>query len=619
MKRQIAYAALAIAAFGLVAPAAPAMAGTDEDIAALKARLQQLEAQVARQRSSGGGAAHNPRGTGQGLIGTGTSGSNSGEVGDARGAAHPAEIHSRSPGLRRLLYTGTSTSSRPTPEAAAAGTTGRYEGGSAPDPSASLQHWYDRISIRGYTQMRYTNFLQAGPFYEGAAFWADNSARPRSNFLIRRMRLIFSGDVSDHLYIYIQPDFASTPPGGFSNSFSDYRAVNASGTTDLRNPIEQGVAPGYYGVFQGPYQPVNSYYYRQIGSYSNATGHFAQLRDAYADIYFDHDKEFRVRAGQSKVPYGFTNMQSSQNRLTLDRPDALNTAVRDERDLGMYFYYTPKEMRHLFRDLVKNNLKGSGDYGMLAFGVYNGQGANRVELNKNMHLVARATYPYVFENGQVVEASIQGYTGRVMPYTSPVRPSLGMATNWAGFIPGAFQPGAEAYLPVVVAPGYNVPGNYNLGYWPRSSGWSATCANGCQGIQDSRVALTGVIYPQPFGVQAEWNWGVSPGLNATQTAITSQKVNGGYVLVNYKYEDKEFGLGTFFPFVQYQYFNGFSKYEVNAPQNRVNEWDIGLEYQPLPEVEISAVYNKADRTNITSAPYRQFQADTIRWQLQWNY
>ncbi len=629
MKRQIAYAALAIAAFGFVAPAAPAMAGTDEDIAALKARLQQLEAQVARQRSSGGGAAHNSRGTGQGLIGTGTSGSSSGEVGEARGVGHQAETHSRSPGLHRLLYTGTSTSSRPTPEAAAAGTTGRYEGGSAPDPSASLQHWYDRISIRGYTQMRYTNILQAGPMYEGMAFWADQSARPRSNFLIRRMRLIISGDVSDHLYIYIQPDFASTPPGGFSNSAVDYRTVNSNNTAGAGQfPYEQGLAPAYYGVMQGAYQPVNSntYYYRQIGSYSNATGHFTQLRDAYADIYFDHDKEFRLRAGQSKVPYGFTNMQSSQNRLTLDRPDALNTAVRDERDLGMFFYYTPKEMRHLFRDLVKNNLKGSGDYGMLGFGVYNGQGANRVELNKNLHVVARATYPYVFENGQVVEASIQGYTGRVQPYTAPIRPSLGMATNWAGFMPAgtALANNGNAFLPVVVAPGYNVPGNYNYGVWPRTSGgsaaaWGITCANGCQGVQDSRVALTGVIYPQPFGVQAEWNWGVTPGLNATQTAITAQKLNGGYVLVNYKYEDKEFGLGTFFPYVQYQYYNGFSKYEPNAPQNRVNEWDIGIEYQPLPEVEITAVYNKADRTNITSAPFRQFQADTIRWQLQWNY
>ena len=160
-----------------------------------------------------------------------------------------------------------------------------------------------------------------------------------------------------------------------------------------------------------------------------------QIRDLYADIYFDKDKEFRVRAGQSKIPYGFENMQSSQNRLALDRADAINTCCKDERDIGLFFYYTPKEMRHLFRDLVKNNLKGSGDYGMVGFGVYNGQGANRIELNKGTHIVARFTYPYVFENGQVVEASVQGYTGRFVPYTAAIRPSFGMATNWAGFIP----------------------------------------------------------------------------------------------------------------------------------------------------------------------------------------
>ena len=585
MKHSVAYRALAIAAFGAFAfnTIAPAKAGTDEDIAFLKARLKQLEAQVAKQAPARSRV--DARGTGQGLIGTGTSGMG------------------REP--------------QPSPASAGPGTTGRYEGGSAPDPQASLQHWYDRISIRGYTQMRYTNFLQNAESYNDGVYWADNSARPRSNFLIRRMRLIFSGDVSEHLYVYIQPDFASTPPNGFSN------------TATFINPVTSSSNTAQNGGSWAFYNPGVAYaaYGNQVGSYSNATGHFAQLRDAYADIYFDHDKEFRVRAGQSKVPYGFTNMQSSQNRLTLDRPDALNTGVRDERDLGLYFYYTPKEMRHLFRDLVKNNLKGSGDYGMFAFGVYNGQGANRVELNKDMHLVSRFTYPYVFESGQVVEASIQGYTGRVMPYTSGIRPSFGMATNWAGAMPTSAIAGiGSGYVPYVNGPGYSSMGDYKLFNYPAntannssSSGWYPACANGCQGIQDSRVAISGVIYPQPFGVQAEWNWGVSPGLNGSQTAITKQNINGGYALVNYKYEDKDFGLGTFFPYVQYQYFNGYSKYETNAPQNRVNEWDIGVEYQPLPEVEITAAYNKSDRTNITAAPYRQFQTDTLRWQLQWNY
>jgi hypothetical protein len=44
-------------------------------------------------------------------------------------------------------------------------------------------------------------------------------------------------------------------------------------------------------------------------------------------IYHLMLKEYRVRIGQSKVPYGFENLQSSQNRLSLDRNDALNSAV----------------------------------------------------------------------------------------------------------------------------------------------------------------------------------------------------------------------------------------------------------------------------------------------------
>ncbi|WP_395055838.1 hypothetical protein [Flavobacterium sp.] len=31
--------------------------------------------------------------------------------------------------------------------------------------------------------------------------------------------------------------------------------------------------------------------------------------------------------GQSKIPYGFENLQSTQNRLVFDRNDVLNSAV----------------------------------------------------------------------------------------------------------------------------------------------------------------------------------------------------------------------------------------------------------------------------------------------------
>jgi len=587
MKHSVAHGALIAAAFSALAFGANnlAYASTEDDVRELKALLLQQQKRIQQLESRGGGShshhanpiMNNPRGTGQGLLGTGTSGSNPGEVGTARGA--------------------------PTAPSA----DGRYAGGSAPDPSASLQQWYNRLSIRGYTQMRYNDILGGGPNYNDISSYADRFVGPRQNFGIRRARLILSGDVSDHMYLYFQLDAASQPAGTFGTSptFNGYSNAAQFRVFNYYNP---GVPTGFSN---------------QVGNYTRATGNFAQIRDLYADIYFDHDKEFRARPGYQKIPFGFTNMQSSQNRLTLDRPDALNSALPDERDLGIMFYYTPKEMRHLFRDLVKNNLKGSGDYGMLGFGVYNGQGLNLAELNKGVHVVGRFTYPYVFENGQVVEASIQGYTGRLVPYTAGIRPSYGMATNWAGYIP----PGSpmanigSGFTPYVNGPGWNSLGNYNFTNYPgnQAQTWQAFTANGGQGIQDSRVAGTLVVYPQPFGIQAEWNYGVGPQLNGSQTAITARTLNGGYVLANYKYEDKDFSLGTFFPFVEYEYYQGGLKAQNNTPVDRVNDWHAGIEWQPLPEVELTAEYQHMNRTNTGAAPYRQFQADLLRGQLQWNY
>ena len=474
-----------------------------------------------------------------------------------------------------------------------------------PPPPPPL-HWYERLSLRGYTQMRYNDILSGGPFWYDIRSTNDRSIGDRNNFFIRRARIILSGDVSDHLYLYFQNDFASNPPNSFLNQPASFNAY--------ANAASQAVYFFYNPVF--PYPGYN-----QVGIYSSAPGNFGQIRDLYADIYFDKDKEFRVRAGQSKIPYGFENMQSSQNRLALDRADAINTCCKDERDLGLFFYYTPKEMRHLFRDLVKNNLKGSGDYGMVGFGVYNGQGANRAELNKGTHIVARFTYPYVFENGQVVEASVQGYTGRFVPFTAAIRPSFGMATNWAGFVPlnNPFNTIGNAFVPYVDGPGWNNLGNFFLTQYGAVNGWGPFVANGGQGIRDSRVAVTGVIYPQPFGLRAEWNWGVGPKLNATQTAIEARSLTGGYVEATYKYEDKDFGTGVYFPFVKWQYYNGGFKFDNNAPAGRVYEWDVGVEYQPFPELEFTAIYSHMDRTNTLQAPYRQFQADLLRMQLQWNY
>ena len=146
-----------------------------------------------------------------------------------------------------------------------------------PKPIAETKKsWTESFSIRGYLQVRYNRLLETNDLLKCEQ--CDRSWGENGGFFIRRARIIFSGNIHDRVYMYIQPDFASS-----------------ASTTNL---------------------------------------HFAQIRDAYFDVALDAKKEFRVRIGQSKIPYGFENMQSSQNRLPLDRHDALNSAVSNERDLG---------------------------------------------------------------------------------------------------------------------------------------------------------------------------------------------------------------------------------------------------------------------------------------------
>jgi hypothetical protein len=57
--------------------------------------------------------------------------------------------------------------------------------------------------------------------------------------------------------------------------------------------------------------------------------------------------------------------------LTLDRNDALNSAVANERDLGAFFYWAPSKIRERFAMLVKDGTRVQGL--VFAFGVYNGQ------------------------------------------------------------------------------------------------------------------------------------------------------------------------------------------------------------------------------------------------------
>lgn len=369
------------------------------------------------------------------------------------------------------------------------------------------QLWTDKINFKGYTQLRYNRLLETNP--DLVCEQCDRSWGGDGGFFFRRIRLIFFGNVHERVFFYIQPDFASSPGSGQQQ--------------------------------------------------------FAQIRDAYFDLALDAKKEFRFRIGQSKVPFGFENMQSSQKRLPLDRNDALNSAVANERDIGVFFYYAPAHVRARFADLMQRGLKPSGDYGMFGFGVYNGQTANRPDLNRGAHTVARLTYPFLFENGQIWEPAIQAYTGK-------------------------------AVLPTVTS---GVTGNPNFEYL------------------DERVAFTGVLYPQPFGVMAEYNFGKGPEYDPETNSIQTKPLQGGYVMVNYRMVVKDQIL---IPFTRYQYYAGGKKHERDARKHRVSELEIGAEWEPYRNFELVAMYTISDRTFEDALnPLNRQWGRLLRLQAQLNF
>jgi Phosphate-selective porin O and P len=278
------------------------------------------------------------------------------------------------------------------------------------------QKWYESFSIRGYVQIRYNRLLETNPNVKCEQ--CDRSIGEGGGFAIRRGRIILSGNLTKNIFFYIQPDFGSS-----------------TGTTQ--------------NIFQ--------------------------LRDAYIDIGFDKKNEFRLRVGQSKIPFGFENLQSSQNRLPLDRNDGLNSPLSNERDMGALFYWAPKSRRDMFASFVRDNLKGSGDYGVFGFGLYNGQTANRAEQNNGLHAVARLSYPFKAGN-QIIEPGIQAYTGK-----------------------------------------YVLPTDL------RTSGVKA--ANNFE-FKDQRLATSLILYPKPFGIQAEYNWGRGPQYNPARDSVETRDLSG---------------------------------------------------------------------------------------------
>jgi hypothetical protein len=419
------------------------------------------------------------------------------------GCAHTASAAERNPALDLLVKKGIITAEERAQALEQAAIT-KLAAGPREIP------WYEKMSIDGYTQVRNTEAMSDDAGLTGA-LPADRSVDPNQNLVIRRGRFKITGDFG-RVYLYTQFDVAASVDSGPRGNL------------------------GY------------------------------QTRDIYADIALDEAKEHRVRIGVSKVPYGWVNLQSSQNRLQMERPEALNSAVEGERDQGLYYMYANTEDRALFKSLVKDGFKGSGDYGVFTLGVYSGQGLNRVDTNGGVHSVIRYSQPWVSSSGQMYEAGIGAYAGR-FKLDSP------------------------------------------------TAAMNDTDRN--EGFIDRRAVATFVIYPQPWGLEAEWTTGQGPQLNDARTFIGTGYLNGGYVMLNYRHKYGE--QSELIPFVRWNYFDGARKFNTNAHKMVVNEIDVGFEWQWRKEVELQLQYTFADERSNRDGTRIIDGSQRLAVQLQFNY
>lgn len=379
--------------------------------------------------------------------------------------------------------------------------------------------WYEKLRLRGYTQMRF-NRIAAGDATAPAGVSRlrsihDAGINDTSNFSLRRLRMIIQGDLNDHVSLYFQPDFAA--------------AVSNQSVGERRE-----------------------------GAVS--------LRDMYADVFPTGDKSFRIRLGQSKVPYGWENMQSSSQRLALDRTDAINSAAAGERDLGVVAYYTPPRVQAIWDRLSADGQKLFGNYGAFGLGAFNGQGLNRTEGNDGVMLVALATWPFELDglglDGQVFEVG-----GSLM--RNRIRPEI------------------------------------------RSGGLSP------ESFKDERVNVHAILYPQPIGVQAEWNWGTGPEFIPATGRIEERPLEGGYVQAMAKIDDSP--IGPFYPFARWQYYRGGFKAAINSPRLETEELELGVEFQIDPALEITTSYGWASRKEADERRFGRAEGQIVRVQAQWNY
>lgn len=84
-------------------------------------------------------------------------------------------------------------------------------------------------------------------------------------------------------------------------------------------------------------------------------------------------------------------------------------------------------------------------------------------------------------------------------------------------------------------------------------------------------------------------------------------------------------MGHDFPYFRWQTYRGGYLWERNSPATYQGNFNIGMEWQFTPQMELTWKYDWVNQTNtgsnakIINDQYAQFQGDLLRFQFQINY
>jgi hypothetical protein len=135
--------------------------------------------------------------------------------------------------------------------------------------------------------------------------------------------------------------------------------------------------------------------------------------------------------------------------------------------------------------------------------------------------------------------------------------------------------------------------------------------------KDERVGASFVLYPKPFGIQAEYNVGRGPEFNTATDSIEERSLQGGYATFSYM---ARLGKQIIFPFVRIHQYNGGKKHELDARSYDVKELELGIEWQPNRYFELVAQYTISERRfEDFRLPDNLQKGNLLRLQAQLNF